>query len=387
MTERYPSEEALHRAMLRRAALAALRSQGLVEPNPCVGAVAAQVRRASGGACQAKLLAVGRHRRLGGPHAEVEAIRRCAERSASTRGAWLWVTLEPCAHHGRTPPCVEAILEAGFARVIVASRDPGAGAGGLEQLQRAGVDCLVHEGEPLSRAVSAPHRKRLTTGLPWVIAKWAQTIDGALADRDGASRWISGKASRRLVHRLRARVDAVLVGAATACLDDPQLTARLGRPPRRTALRVVLDPSLRTPLEGALARTLDQAPLALLCGPSSADAPQARRWREAGAVVEPLLDASDWGAGLERALRWLAQERGATTALVEGGGATLGAFFAHDLVDEALAFVAPRALGDGGALRLGAPVSRALASAVELPLVRAQRVAEDALLHWRTLRW
>ncbi|RMD66733.1 MAG: bifunctional diaminohydroxyphosphoribosylaminopyrimidine deaminase/5-amino-6-(5-phosphoribosylamino)uracil reductase RibD [Planctomycetota bacterium] len=387
MTERYPSEEALHQAMLRRAALAALRSQGLVEPNPCVGAVVARAQRLAGGAYAATLAAVARHRRLGGPHAEVEAIERCAARGEPTEGAWLWVTLEPCAHHGRTPPCVEAILRAGFARVIIASRDPGVGAGGLEQLRQAGVPCLVYEREPLSCAVSAPYRKRLATGLPWVIAKWAQTIDGALADRAGASRWISSHTSRRLVHRLRGRVDAVIVGADTACRDDPQLTARLDRLPRRRALRVVLDPSLRTPVDSALGRSTHKAPVALLCAPQSADTPQARLWRNAGAVVEPLLDASDRGAGLQQTLRWLAQEHDATNVLVEGGGATLGAFFAHDLVDEAMAFVAPRALGDSHARRIGAPLSRRLSEASSLSLVRVRGRAGDALLHWRTLRW
>jgi pyrimidine deaminase RibD-like protein len=193
--------------VMRRAIELARRGEGSVEPNPMVGAVLVDDR----GAC----LGEGFHERFGGPHAEVHALTRAGEQA---RGATLYVTLEPCCHHGKTPPCVDALLAAGLRRVVVGMQDPFplVAGGGIARLRQAGVDVDVGLLEPEVRRLTAPFRKRIETGLPWVHAKWAMTLDGKIASRTGHSRWISSAASRAVVHRLRGRMDAILIGIGTA---------------------------------------------------------------------------------------------------------------------------------------------------------------------------
>jgi len=214
---------------MRRALALAERGRGRVEPNPLVGCVIVKMGRVVG---------EGFHRRFGGPHAEVIALNRAGR---AARGATAYVTLEPCCHHGKTGPCTDALIRAGVKRVVTACRDPfkKVAGKGIAQLHRAGITVEVGLLRVEAQSLNAPFFKRVTTGLPWVIAKWAMTLDGAISSgKKGPSRWISGPQSRRMVHELRARVDAILIGIGTALADDPLLTAR-GVKVRRVARRVV----------------------------------------------------------------------------------------------------------------------------------------------------
>lgn len=332
------------RAMLDLAARAALRGFGDVEPNPMVGAVVAR-----GG----RVLGVGHHRRFGGIHAEVDAIANCRRRGEDPRGGVIYVTLEPCDHTGKQPACSRAVIEAGLVRVVMARVDPNpVSAGGSARLRAAGIGVDVCAESELAVFVGQPFVKRITTGSPWVIAKWAQTIDGKVATRTGYSKWISGEASRRQVHRLRAGVDAVLTGVGTVLADDPMLTARdVGRV-RRRALRVIVDPRVETPAESALVRSVGSggegstggAVLIVTTEDGLADRPvEAARLRACGADVVAI------GRGrvnLPEMLSNLMSQRGVSTVLVESGPKLLGSLFSAGLVDQALVHVSPTVLGD-----------------------------------------
>ncbi len=233
---------------MRRALAEATRGLGRVEPNPMVGAVVVR---------DGQLVGVGHHARFGGPHAEIEALVQAGNLA---RGATLYLTLEPCCHFGKTPPCTDAVLDAGVARVVAAMRDPfpRVAGGGLARLRAAGLVVEVGLGANAARRLNAPYLKRLATGLPYVTAKWAMTLDGKTATASGDSRWISGPRSRALVHELRGRMDAILVGIGTALADDPELTARPSGP--RQPARVVLDGACRLPATSRLAQTGTRGP-------------------------------------------------------------------------------------------------------------------------------
>lgn len=369
---------------IRRLALAArlgARGFGLAEPNPLVGCVVASR--------EGRILGMGHHTRFGGAHAEVEALRSCRRLGNDPRGATVFVTLEPCAHHGKTPPCADALIEAGVARVVCARRDPHpAGQGGAERLRAAGVAVEFTGACEAATRLSDPFIRRVETGLPWVVAKWAQTIDGRIATRHGESRWISGERSRRWVHLVRARVDVVLTGAGTVLADDPLLTAR-DVPVRRIARRVVVDPLLQTPAHGALARSARETPLTIACDERAAPSPEADALRALGAEVLPVPRAGDGSHRLDlRALLLrLAKDHGAATVLVEAGARLVGSLIEGDLVDEALVFIAPRLLADERALPPAAGVARAaLEDAGRWDLLTVRRCADDAMLRWRRRR-
>jgi len=363
---------------MQRAIALARRGEGRVEPNPMVGCVIARSRRVVG---------ESHHKRFGGPHAEIEALRQAGR---AARGATAYVTLEPCAHHGKTPPCADALIEAGLRRVVIAMRDPfRAVAGrGIRRLRAAGIDVQVGLGRESARQVLAPYLTRLEKLRPWVIAKWAQTLDGATATRGGDSRWISNGRSRREVHKLRARVDAVIVGRGTVAADDPELTARDVRL-RRTARRVAIDPAFKTPFGSRLVKTLDRAPLTVAVSREALrrHARKQKRFETAGAEILPL----PWRRGGRRnldvsaLLKHLAAEHHATNVLVEGGAYTHGVFFAQGCVDEAWTFIAPRLLGDERArpaVATGQAVT-AIADAVELTLLSQRRLDDDLWLRYR----
>lgn len=368
--------DSLDRAMLRRAALAAWRAAGYAEPNPLVGCV---IGRADGA-----VLGIGHHHRFGEAHAEINALADCARRGFSPRGATAWVTLEPCAHTGKTGPCARALVEAGIAEVVYARADPNPlAAGGAAMLSAAGVAQRLSEACAFATRISDPFCRRIATGLPWVIAKWAQTIDGRIATRSGASKWISGATSRRAVHRLRARVDAILTGMGTVRADDPLLIAR-GVHVRRTALRVVIDPRLEIDPRSALVRSVEQAPLLVVTleNAASEDSARARELRQAG--VELLESRGAEGVDLPAMLRYLAGERGVSNVLVEAGPGLLGRLFRQDLVDEAHVYIAPMLLGDAEALS-AADMGEApsLDAARRLTLLRSRVLAGDAQLVYR----
>jgi diaminohydroxyphosphoribosylaminopyrimidine deaminase/5-amino-6-(5-phosphoribosylamino)uracil reductase len=332
---------------MRRALDLARSGEGFVEPNPMVGAVVVDENL--------RLLSEGFHERFGGPHAEVQALAQAAERA---RGATLYVTLEPCNHHGKTPPCVDAVLKAAVRRVVIGMSDPYpqvAGAGAA-RLRAAGVEVEVGVMEAEARQLTAPFRKLVETGLPWVHAKWAMTLDGKLASRTGHSQWISNAASRAVAHRLRGRMDAVIVGIGTALTDDPLLTAR--PPGARIAARVVVDGMARLPLKSQLVQTVRDAPVIVVAGPA---APPDRIATLQAVGVEVLsLGTDDSPPGLAAsqsatsnadrpvALRPLLAALGArhfTNVLVEGGSRLLGSFFDAGLIDEAHVFIAAKLVG------------------------------------------
>lgn len=359
--------------MLDLAARLALRGMGRVEPNPMVGCVIAR---------DGRMLGAGRHTAFGAAHAEVEALGSCRRQGHDPAGATVYVTLEPCAHHGKTPPCAEALIRAKVAEVVYARADPSPSRGGAEALRAAGIRARQCGASPAATHLSDPFMKRATTGLPWVICKWAQTIDGRIATRAGESQWISGPRSRAQVHRLRGRVDAILTGAGTVLADNPLLTARGERAPRRVAQRIVIDPELATPLSSALVQTARQAPLAIVCAPGAGSA-QREALSDAGAqIIE--APAAPGGLNLRSALADLATRFGLTTALVEAGPRLIGSLIAEDLADALLVYIGPMALADGAAP--GPATGRAapaLADARGFELVNARRIGPDAALYYR----
>lgn len=345
-------------AVMRRAIELARRGEGRVEPNPMVGAVV--VDR------DLQLIAEGWHEQFGGPHAEVHALRQAGSRA---HGATLFVTLEPCAHQGKTPPCTEAVLASGVARVVIGSHDPfpQVNGRGIARLRQAGLQVETGLLDHDVRQLNAPFRKLIQTGQPWVHAKWAMTLDGRIASRSGASQWISNAVSRGRVHDLRGRMDAVLVGIGTAVADDPLLTARPPGP--RTAMRVVVDSQARLPLDSQLVRTARDGRVLVA---TTEQAPLSRRSALTAAGVEVLvlpsaatailpgkeaaqtpLEASGVSVGGRVDLPALLSALGArrmTNVLVEGGGALLGSLHDQRLLDEAHVFIAPRLLGGAAAL-------------------------------------
>jgi diaminohydroxyphosphoribosylaminopyrimidine deaminase/5-amino-6-(5-phosphoribosylamino)uracil reductase len=283
----------------------------------------------------------GWHERFGGPHAEVNAFAQAGDRA---RDGTLYVSLEPCCHHGKTPPCTDAVLRAGVRRVVAAMADPfpKVAGGGIGLLRAAGVAVDVGECEAEARALNAPYLKLLSTGTPWVIAKWAMTLDGKIATRTGDSKWISNEASRRRVHDLRGRVDAVVVGRGTVIADDPLLTARPPGP--RVATRVVLSASGELPERCKLLDTITESPVIVYT--AAGNEAKLAGWQAAGAEVVSV--SRETKASVLELLEDLGRRR-FTNILVEGGAGVLGSFLDADAIDEVHAYVAPLLVGGAGA--------------------------------------
>jgi len=320
---------AFDESAMRRALELARRGEGRVEPNPLVGAVVATVDDGGG-----RIIAEGWHDRFGGPHAEVVALDAAG---AAARGGTLYVTLEPCCHHGKTPPCAAAVIAAGIARVVVAAGDPfpQVKGGGIAALRAAGIEVETGLLEPEARRLTAPFRTLVEAGRPWVIAKWAMSRDRRAATPPGADRWLSSPESRALVHELRGRIDAILVGIGTALADDPLLTARPPGP--RTPLRIVLDSEARLPLGSALVRSLGDAPLLVAAGPA-APSDRIAALRAAGCEVWQSQSPTH-AQRLHDLLRELGARR-LTNLLVEGGPGVFRTLFAAGLADEIWQFTA-----------------------------------------------
>jgi diaminohydroxyphosphoribosylaminopyrimidine deaminase / 5-amino-6-(5-phosphoribosylamino)uracil reductase len=361
-------------AVMRRAVALARRAQGYVEPNPMVGAVVVR-----GGT----VVGEGYHHRFGESHAEVMALRDAGGRA---RGGTLYVSLEPCCHWGKTPPCTDAVLAAGVTRVVVAMVDPFAPVRGrgVALLRRAGVRVDVGLLQPEARRLNAPFLTRLRQGRPFVIAKWAQSLDGCIATASGESKWISGETARQRVQTLRGRMDGILVGIGTALHDDPLLMARpdRGRDLRRIATRIVLDSQCRLPLDAQLVRTTPVAPVMVAHAKSLPPAAERRRRKlEARGVMTVAVPPNREGRLDVRALLRRLGTLEYTNILVEGGGETLGSFFHAGLVDEAQVFVAPMVIGGRGAPHaVGGPDLAKLADACRLELLTSERCAGDVHL-------
>ncbi|MFM1996818.1 MAG: Riboflavin biosynthesis protein RibD [Planctomycetota bacterium] len=335
MQEPSPPETSDERLM-RRAIELARRGEGRVEPNPLVGAV---IATADAGPAAGRMLGEGWHGAFGGPHAEIVALAACG---AAARGGTLAVTLEPCCHHGKTPPCTDAIIAAGIARVVIGAADPfpAVNGGGIAALRRAGIDITTGVCPRETARLIAPFRMLVERGRPWMIAKWAMSLDGRVATPARESRWISSEASRAAVHALRGRVDAILCGIGTALADDPLLTARPTGP--RQAVRVVLDGAARLPLGSRLVKTAADVPVLVATGP---DAPPDRvaSLRAAGCEVW-RSEKGDRAARLAALLAELGRRR-FTNVLVEGGPGIIGGLADAALIDEVWAFVAPTLIG------------------------------------------
>jgi diaminohydroxyphosphoribosylaminopyrimidine deaminase/5-amino-6-(5-phosphoribosylamino)uracil reductase len=368
-------EREQEQAHLRRALDLAERGRGRVSPNPLVGAVIARGH---------EVLGEGWHAELCGPHAEVAAIADARRRGADPMGATMYVTLEPCAHHGRTPPCTEAILAAGIARVVIGSDDPSEKASGRGPgiLRDEGLTVDLAQGgdATAARLLNQPFRKHARTGLPLVTVKMAASLDGRVATRSGDSQWISGPESRALVHRWRSESDAVGVGIGTALADDPLLTARDVQPPAaRQPARIVFDRSARLPLDSKLVDTLDEAPLHVV---TANDAPAGRVESLRAAGVDVL--ASE---GIPAALAELGR-RGITSLLLEGGPTLVGSFVDTGELDELRLFVAPILIGGAGAapITAGLGIERMEEGARALAL-SAEPCGEDVLITARLKEW
>ena len=362
------------RSMLERAVRTALRGHGEAEPNPSVGCVIAD---AAG-----RVVGEGRTTRPGGPHGEIVALRQAG---TAARGGVAWTTLEPCNHHGRTPPCVDALIEAGIARLVVGSVETNeVASGGIARLRDAGIEVEIRSDVDAVRRLHAGFHRRVSTGRPWVVTKWAETFDGALATPPGVSPWISGRRALRMVHRERGRVDAILTGIGTVIADDPRLDARDVRR-RRTAKRIVIDPDLQFPADAAMLRT-PGGEVVIACRPEAATSnPDAVRGLEAaGARIIPVDGADDrslrgrfGGDRLERLLQRLAREDGVATVLTECGPGLLQSLFEADLVDAAMVFTAPE-LGPTGLHPSHRPRPRDLLAAAGFETIWAGTRGPDA---------
>lgn len=356
---------------MERALELARTGRGSVEPNPMVGAVIVR---------DGQVVAEGCHAHFGGPHAEVEAIAQAQARGQGLRGATLYVTLEPCCHQGKTPPCTDAVIRSGFARVVAAMEDPDekVSGRGLAILRQAGIDVAVGVLEQPARELLGAYIKTRRLGRPWVICKWAQSLDGRIATHTGQSRWITGPQARAQVHRVRSWCDGVCVGIGTVLADDPLLTNRSGS--GKQPARVVLDAHLRIPPQSQLVQSARQSPLLIVTTANQGE--KMLSLEQAGAQVLRLPASPTGGADLPSLLDELGR-RGWTYLLVEGGRSVLGQFLSAGLADELMVFVAPRVLG--GRLAMGPvdwPEPDRIDQGLKLPPPQVSQLGEDLLLHF-----
>ena len=341
---------------------------GYVSPNPMVGAVVVN---------NGQVVGRGYHQAVGGPHAEVHALDDAGE---SARGATLYVTLEPCNHHGRTPPCTEKILASGIHRVVVAMQDPNPGVcgGGNERLRAQGVsvDCGVCEAR--ARKLNESFIKHVRTGHPFVTLKMAATLDGRIATASGDARWVTGPPAREMVHRMRHAMDAILVGAGTVRADDPELTVRLNGEQGKDPARFVLD--ARLSISGQ-ARMLNQASTAatyVVCSVDASDADKQRLIKKGARIIEAPGRRGDivWPFLMDKM-----GAMGITSLLIEGGAAVAADALAAGVIDKVVLFFAPKLLGgDDGIPLFRGPGVAAMKEALPLKNVRVDRIGEDILV-------
>jgi diaminohydroxyphosphoribosylaminopyrimidine deaminase/5-amino-6-(5-phosphoribosylamino)uracil reductase len=356
---------------MRRALTLAEEGRGSAEPNPMVGCVIVRGE---------EIVGEGYHERFGGPHAEVQAV---TDARGKTQGSTLYVTLEPCCHQGKTPPCTKAVIAAGVKRVVAAMRDPfpKVAGGGFAELEAAGIEVVSGVLQAEAEALNAPYLKLIRESRPWVIAKWAMTLDGKIATSTGQSKWISGPDSREIVQQLRSRMDAIVVGRRTAELDDPLLVARLAGGPARVATRIVVDSTASLSLNSQLVRTAREFPL-LIAASAAAEAIKVQQLISAGAEVMQLPGSSS-SDRLSQLLDELGQRR-MTNILVEGGSQLLGSLFDAKLVDEAHCFIAPKIFGGSGApAPIGGEGVSSPADALQFIQPVRRQIGDDIYVHGR----
>lgn len=364
---------------MHRALALAERGRGQVEPNPMVGCVLVSQ--------EGEILGEGWHEKYGSNHAEVNALLDAEKRGNSVVGATAYVTLEPCSHYGKTPPCALALVKARVARVVAAMSDPfpEVSGKGFKILEDAGISVSVGVGEEEARRLNAPYLKLVTAGRPWVTAKWAMTLDGKIATRIGSSRWITSGEARDFVHETRARMDAVLVGAGTVLADDPMLNAR----PKsgkvlRQPLRVVADARLETPLTSKLVQTAREFPVLLAVG-SKVPAEKIQPFETAGCEIFRFT-RSERAGQMAELLDELGRRR-LTNLLVEGGSSVFGALLDLQEIDEVQAFIAPKLCGGRDAVTpIGGHGIERMEKAFQLETTQFIQLGPDVLLTGRVVK-
>ncbi len=369
-------KEKLDKHFMRMALKEAAKGLGRTSPNPCVGAVIVK---------DGRVLGKGYHKKAGTPHAEINAL---ADASASVAGATLYVTLEPCNHTGRTPPCSRAILAAGISRVVVGMTDPNplVKGGGIEFLRNKHIEVQTGVLQDDCQGMNLPFIKHITQGIPWMIMKAGVSLDGRLNYQSGSSGWITGEQSARAVHKLRNSVDAILVGRRTVEIDNPSLTTRLFRGESKDAIRIILDTDLLSPLEAKVYALDSPAPTWIAC---ATDAPAARKTAfEHIGIRLLLIDRSAHGVDLHSLLKVLGREN-ICSVLVEGGAAVHGAFLCEKIFDYAHLFYAPLFAGDHGVPLITGYQVPDREAAPRLEELRHKRLGDDIMLSGRLCyrRW
>jgi len=357
-----------HEFFMQLALDLAEKGRGFTAPNPMVGALVVK---------DGKVVGQGYHQALGGPHAEVNAIAAAGE---AARGADLYVTLEPCNHTGRTPPCTEKILAAGIRRVIMAMADPNpnVAGGGRGYLQGRGVEVLSGICEPRARQINEVFVKFACTRRPFVVLKCAATLDGRIATRTGDARWVTGEQARGLGHRLRHWLDSIMVGVKTVRADDPSLTTRLDDLPGRDPVRLILDTHLKTPVGAKMLRQQSESDTIIFCK-SSADPTRRRALAAAGARVMAVPEKA--GRIDLAALMTVLGQLGLTSLLIEGGAEVSAAALAADIVDKIYFFYAPKILGgDDGVPICRGPGPELMRQCKPVKDLEVRRLGEDVLV-------
>ena len=350
--------------MMRRALLLARRGVGRTAPNPAVGCVVVR---------DGRIVGEGWHKKAGTPHAEVHALNQAGPLA---RGADLYVTLEPCSHFGKTPPCADAVIAAGIARVFIGMIDPNpkVSGSGVSRLQAAGIQVQTGILAAECRCINLPFVKQITSGLPHVTMKSAMTLDGCTATLGGDSKWISSEASRRYVHRLRSRMDAVMTGSGTLLADDPQLTVRMAK--GKSPLRIVIDSGLQTPVDSALMAEAARVPV--LIATSCADGSKAEALTAAGAEII-CCPGADGKVDLAELLKILGR-RGIQSILLEAGERLCGEMQRQGLIDSYLVFIAPKLLGGIGKGLFAGAGTAVMQAAARLEIQRVARIGGDILV-------
>lgn len=362
-------------SLMQLALQQARKGEGFVEPNPMVGAVVATA--------DGDVISTGYHRRFGEAHAEVHAI---AEAGSKTAENDLYVTLEPCSHFGKTPPCADAVIRAGFRRVIIGCEDPAphVAGQGIQRLRAAGIEVTVGVCEIEAKRLIAPFEMLMLNKRPWIHAKWAMTLDGRTASRTGHSKWISSEASREIVHRLRGRMDAIITGAGTVRGDDPLLTAR--PPGIRTPLRVVIDAAgAALHSDTNLVRSLAEGPV-LICVGDSISTHEIQRLQSLGTEVFQCTTNDAGRIDLAAVMAELGRRK-CTNVMTEAGSELLGSLLDASLVDEVHVFIAPRLVGGVNARPAIAGIGAS--SIPEFPNVinvRQRLISDDVLIEGDVLR-
>ncbi len=353
---------------MQRALDLAARAQGRTSPNPMVGAVVVKDNQ---------MVGEGYHMKAGTPHAEVHALQAAGE---AAQGATLYVNLEPCSHYGRTPPCADAIVQAGVKRVVVAGLDPNprVSGRGLRILQDAGIEILTGVLEQEARKLNLAFLKYIQTKTPLVSLKVAMTLDGKIATSTGDSRWISGEASRKYVHQLRNIYDAIMVGIGTVLKDNPMLNTRLEEEDIRDPVRVIIDSKLDLPRSSNIVETARQQKTIVFCDQQADDTRQ-EFLEDAGCMVIRLAGEND-KLPLEEVLRVLG-EMGIMSLLVEGGGEINGYLIERGLIDKVYWFIAPKIIGGREApTPVGGRGIQYLKDALPLKSMEIQRFNEDIMI-------